>query len=778
MFLQNRQDAIRKLIQSENGSNKIRSIIRFDNDSLGNSTDESKLLTNSTQQRRLTRAAFQQTLQSREDFQEISIEKSASTKSRIDASDSVTRLATTNKNQEHFSHDDSCFSFSSTQNCDDRRTMSVFDMRGLSRLKEAFSHLDNCSGSIQLAAKLDNILSIPSHGDACESLLKRTGANVIKALVPGRTELTELFSNMSEISENSSSTSLNENEKLQLMRDRSTFTSSEDNLVLRGVNLFGEKEWVLIADRFLPDRSQSLVNQRHSSLTLNIFRNNGIEIDTEGNLANPPDYPDGIPLSVKHKMECLKPVSEPYTHNVHRWSIEEDVTLLKAVPIMGRLWAEISNNFIPHRDRGHLRKRYQVLERRVKAVIKRGGKKKALSVVTSNRNNNKTKPKLEGKPSLFLGESEQSKRRGVGRRRTDKMDMNFPFAMPPPMQMIPGMPYPMPPIGMGMHMGFPQPCQIIQPSGLVAKSPARNLNKNPTEKNATFNIMSPGVTFKQPVPFSGQSNELPSERNVKKKNTHNDNPNESNSCLGFQKLLEVDQDQWSNMSHIGTMSQPSHMKFETIEHDGLEGSRILTSLSIDSPGASLMSVLGDSKFAKSDDAKNIEPKGADRTKALFQVLAQATNMEASTLRSARPVSGSLTTPVASPARRTNQIMTPNSLPQVATVGSFTTDNVEFSNIQFSERSRLALDQSILTNPANDATKTGSEEDDFYDSAVLLFNLSSPAKKKLSEPSPSPRRRKRSLFGSAVNKPPQDSDPPTKRSLFASAIGSVQEKKGM
>ena len=702
-----------------------------------------------------------------------------------EVTDSVVTLATA-RNNDQVAPDDSCFTVSALQNYNDRRTMSVFDIRGLSRLKEAFAHLDKCSGLVQLKVNQNNILSIPNHGDACESLLRHTGSHINKVLVPGRTKLTELFSNRSEISDTHLSTSLSDEDKLQLMRNRNIFTSSEDNLVLRGVNLFGEKEWVLIVDRLLPDHSQSLVNQRHSSLTLNIFRNNGINIDTDGNLAKPPDYPDGIPLSVKHKMDSLKTVSEPYTHNVHRWSIEEDITLLKAVPIMGRLWAEISNHLIPYRDRGHLRKRYQVLERRVKAVIKRGGKKKVLSTVASTRTTTKTKPKVDAKPSLFLGE--QSKRKGTGRRRADKMDINFPFSMPPPMHMMHGIPYPMPPMRMGIPMGFPQPGQIIHP-GMGAKAPSQNTTPTCLEKNIPFNMMPPGVTFNHPppIPFGGikvdsinrnQTTKPDSNSSIAKKNSNvmNEVPYESNSCMGFQKLLEVDQDQWSNMSHIGTMSQPS--KFEAIEHEGLEGSRILTSLSIDSPGTSLLSVLGESKKVNSEKPKGRELKGADRTKALFQVLAQATNMEESTFISARPQSGTLATPAASPSKRSKQIMTPNSLPQVATVGSFTADNVDFSNIHFSERSRLAFEQSnqAQPTPSSDVTKLKSEDEDFYDSAVLLFSLSSPAKKRVSEASPSPRRRKRSLFGNAVSKPPQDTTTSKKRSLFASAVSSVQEKK--
>jgi hypothetical protein len=47
---------------------------------------------------------------------------------------------------------------------------------------------------------------------------------------------------------------------------------------------------------------------------------------------------------------------------------------LEAVALIGNYWADISSLFVPHRERGHLRKRYQVLERRVKATVKRKGK--------------------------------------------------------------------------------------------------------------------------------------------------------------------------------------------------------------------------------------------------------------------------------------------------------------------------------------------------------------------------------------------------------------------
>lgn len=95
----------------------------------------------------------------------------------------------------------------------------------------------------------------------------------------------------------------------------------------------------------------------------------------------------------------IKKAEPPAILNVHRWSLEEDLTLLKAVPLLGSMWAELSTRFIPHRDRGHLRKRYQVLERRVKATVqraKRGGDSSAPAKPpkrpsTSKKKNSETK---------------------------------------------------------------------------------------------------------------------------------------------------------------------------------------------------------------------------------------------------------------------------------------------------------------------------------------------------------------------------------------------------
>jgi hypothetical protein len=140
-------------------------------------------------------------------------------------------------------------------------------------------------------------------------------------------------------------------------------------------NLYGEKQWVLIADRYLPDRSVNIISQRYSKICLLLYKAQGVRIDEQGNLDTPPRF-EKVEQLDEDAISKLKQVPPPAILNVHRWSIEEDVTLLKAVPLLGHMWAELSTRLVPHRDRGHLRKRYQVLERRVKATVqraKRGG---------------------------------------------------------------------------------------------------------------------------------------------------------------------------------------------------------------------------------------------------------------------------------------------------------------------------------------------------------------------------------------------------------------------
>ena len=195
-------------------------------------------------------------------------------------------------------------------------------------------------------------------------------ASIDPNLLPGCRDVSENFVDAKEIFDNDFIAPCTATQESILRKNRNFFTAGEDNLVLRGVNLYGEKQWVLIADRFLPERSINIISQRYAKLSYMLFKANGIKIDKNGNLPNPPKLESVDDLD-EEQLTSLQKVQPPAILNVHRWSMEEDLTLLKAVAMMGSMWAEVRARYIPHRDRGHLRKRYQVLERRIKATAGR-----------------------------------------------------------------------------------------------------------------------------------------------------------------------------------------------------------------------------------------------------------------------------------------------------------------------------------------------------------------------------------------------------------------------
>eukprot|EP00549_Striatella_unipunctata_P003843 CAMPEP_0118722102 /NCGR_PEP_ID=MMETSP0800-20121206/31157_1 /TAXON_ID=210618 ORGANISM="Striatella unipunctata, Strain CCMP2910" /NCGR_SAMPLE_ID=MMETSP0800 /ASSEMBLY_ACC=CAM_ASM_000638 /LENGTH=498 /DNA_ID=CAMNT_0006630171 /DNA_START=199 /DNA_END=1695 /DNA_ORIENTATION=+ len=119
-------------------------------------------------------------------------------------------------------------------------------------------------------------------------------------------------------------------------------------------------------------------------------------------MPEPPKLPNGLEDLNETAASALKPVAPPAIFHVHRWSLEEDVTLLRAVPIFGHMWAAVSSRLIPHRDRGHLRKRYQVLERRIASCVdrmKNSGTIKPVRV-DGQHQSSRRKPALDKKKSV------------------------------------------------------------------------------------------------------------------------------------------------------------------------------------------------------------------------------------------------------------------------------------------------------------------------------------------------------------------------------------------
>mmetsp|Transcript_31349 Transcript_31349/g.46237 ORF Transcript_31349/g.46237 Transcript_31349/m.46237 type:complete len:902 (-) Transcript_31349:440-3145(-) len=282
---------------------------------------------------------------------------------RKDAIRTSIQLKSAMRKEEHLSKDGRLTraAFSKTLQLSDGTT-TTFDVAGLSHLKYIFATLDN---------NMKNIVDVQDPKQACTNLLKVSEYE--PTWLPGGKGFSELLSEPKEVFGDNFKPPCSSQQAQALKRDRNQFTAGEDSLVFRGVNLYGEKQWLLIADRFLPDRSINIISQRYSKLSLLLFRAHGIKIDENGNLADPPKL-DSVDKADAAELTKLKRVDPPAILNVHRWSIEEDLTLLKAVPVLGHMWAELSSRLMPHRDRGHLRKRYQVLERRAKATVLRSQK--------------------------------------------------------------------------------------------------------------------------------------------------------------------------------------------------------------------------------------------------------------------------------------------------------------------------------------------------------------------------------------------------------------------
>jgi hypothetical protein len=120
------------------------------------------------------------------------------------------------------------------------------------------------------------------NANACEYLIKHCGAAFDPDMIPGARDLSTNFVDIREYLGQDFTPPCTQSQELLLKRNRNLFTSGEDNLVLRGVNLYGEKQWMLISDRFMPERSINSISQRHGTLCYMLYKSRGVEIDEYG----------------------------------------------------------------------------------------------------------------------------------------------------------------------------------------------------------------------------------------------------------------------------------------------------------------------------------------------------------------------------------------------------------------------------------------------------------------------------------------------------------------
>lgn len=151
-----------------------------------------------------------------------------------------------------------------------RHRNSVFDVRGLARLRETFAAIDDSVKEVRMEETKEgdgdgiNILhpvdvsSFGSkravatikvfahsclssfalqHGDACELLLRHAGVEVNESLVPGRVDYSDLFTHAPEAVSKPDEVgeTLTKAQRYELRKNKLQFTAGEDNLILRGV---------------------------------------------------------------------------------------------------------------------------------------------------------------------------------------------------------------------------------------------------------------------------------------------------------------------------------------------------------------------------------------------------------------------------------------------------------------------------------------------------------------------------------------------------------------
>jgi hypothetical protein len=373
--------------------------------------------------------------------------------------------------------------------------------------------------------------------------LRKAGANLDDACIPGIRDLSLNFCDPMEYLGEDFVMPCHEEQQLFLRRNRNLFSSGEDNLVLRGVNLYGEKQWILIADRYLPDRSVNIISQRYSKLCVMLYKAHGIDIDPKGNLIQPPklESVDDIDETKVTKLG-LSTVEPPAILNVHRWSLEEDLTLLKAVPLMGHMWAELGARLIPHRDRGHLRKRYQVLERRVKATVTRSTKME----IPKNRNPTPVrKTPVPVKPALLLKTSKPfsvsvkppalavAKKQALVKAASSKPPMSIEKAAASLAFLRP--PRPVVPVPVAVSAA-----DTAKPSAVVAKAAAAA---------AQIVASHPGAS----IPASKLLPKGPAKRTLVKGPESHLCADASESRTAFEQLVEGTSEEWSQMSRMKKM---------------------------------------------------------------------------------------------------------------------------------------------------------------------------------------------------------------------------------
>jgi len=217
------------------------------------------------------------------------------------------------------------------------RELSFFNVDGIGKAVDIDIQEDPQTATLSVAKK--------SYQDQekviCKRWLDKVGIRRNDILIPGVLARKELFT----LPFTKDEADRIESEKENIDKLEGYFTRSEDKLLMQGRNLFGEKEWGLVAQRFFQDTTTNPIYEvkrlynRHDELCYKLVQSNNILLDSSGS----PLIAGAMPIALcpdgdldfwfqRHARGLeMHPIKEPYLKGLHRWTIEEDVMLLRAV---------------------------------------------------------------------------------------------------------------------------------------------------------------------------------------------------------------------------------------------------------------------------------------------------------------------------------------------------------------------------------------------------------------------------------------------------------------
>lgn len=156
-------------------------------------------------------------------------------------------------------------------------------------------------------------------------------------VIPGEIPLVDLFSNPDEDIDHDHSSE--EFHKFTLSIPITLHTRSEDNLIMRGRNIFGEKSWLDVVNRFFPGVGYKTIFHRHETLSCRILRGHGVnfnnaDLETSSTKVAPGVLANNSLDILNESRYGLRLVAMPNNYELHRWSLEEDLMLMRAVNIV------------------------------------------------------------------------------------------------------------------------------------------------------------------------------------------------------------------------------------------------------------------------------------------------------------------------------------------------------------------------------------------------------------------------------------------------------------